>query len=345
MKIRTRAATYGLAGLALAGAIIFSGWSFGLIGSESSGVLSVLFTDPPTVPFGVTGVYISYSSLAVHAVGFGNSGWISIPGHGTFDSMKLVNLSQMVSSDTVPPLTYDEMRFTIMAATVQFVGRNYSATVSSGSLEAPIIGGLKVNSTSPAAALVDVQPTIINLGNNSDPAFALAAGAKALQVPSGDVGQLAKVVGQQVSLAGHGWFASFRAEYSDNFSGSAVSLTSNSFSITVQNRGHSQITVRMLVVAPDTKGGEDSALGAAADSIVFLVEPNGSLQLLSGPLSQVQSHLNEPGYLLAEGTSQKFSYSGNIMSLRGGNAPVVGTSYYVIVIGTGTISAQIVTAA
>ncbi|MDG6950131.1 MAG: hypothetical protein JRM77_09885 [Nitrososphaerota archaeon] len=343
MKIGTRAATYGLAGLALAGAIIFSGLSFGLLGPGSSGVLSVLLTDPPIVPTGVTGVYITYSSLAVHALGFGNSGWISVPGHGTFDSMKLVNLSQMVSSDTVPPVTYDKMGFTITAATVQFMGQNYTAAVSSGRLEVPIIGGLKVNSTSPAAALVDVQPTVINLGNNSSPAFALAAGAKALQVPSGDVDQLTKAMGQQVPLKGHGWFDSFKAEYS-NFSGTAVSLTPDSFSIDVQNGGPSQITVRMLVVSAHTKGGEDSVLGAAADSVIFMVQPNGSLQLLNGPPGQVQSYLNEPGYTLTGGASQKFSYSGNITSLRGGNAPIVGTRYYVVIVGTGTISAQLVTA-
>ncbi|MCL4355154.1 MAG: hypothetical protein JRN56_01950 [Nitrososphaerota archaeon] len=344
MKIGTRAATYGLAGLALAGAIIVSGSSFGLFGSGSSGVLSVLFTDPPTVPTGVTGVYITYSNLAVHAAGFGNSGWISVPGHGTFDSMKLVNLSQMVSSDTVPPVTYDKMGFTITTATVQFVGQNYTAIVSTGRMDIPIIGGLKVNSTSPAAAIVDVQPTVINLGNNSSPIFTLAAGAKALQVPSEYVSQLTKTMGQQVPLKEHGWFDSFKAEYSNNFSGTAVSLTPNSFSINVENGGPSQITVRMLIVAAHIKGGEGSALSAAANSMVFLVQPNGSLQLLGGPLSQVQSYLNGPGYTLAGGSSQTFSYSGSITSLRGGSAPIVGTSYYVVIVGTGTISAQLVTA-
>lgn len=344
MKLGTKAVTYGLVGLALAGAIIFSGSTLGLLGSGSSGVLSVLLTDPPTVPPEVTGVYITYSSLAVHAAGFGSSGWVSVPGQGTFDSMRLVNLIQTISSDTVPSLTYDEVNFTIEAATVEFRGQNYSAAVSSDRLEVPIIGDLKVNSTSPAAALVDFQPTVINLGTPSIPSFTLAAGAKALQVPSGEVDQLSKGVGQQASLEGHGWFDAFKAEYSDNFSASAVSLTPDSFSITVLNSGPDPIALHMFVVAVHANGGEDSALGAAADTMVFLVQPNGSLQLLNGSPGQIRSHLKGSEYTLVGGSSQSFSYSGAVTSLRGGYTPVAGTSYYVIVIGAGTISAQVVTA-
>ena len=344
MKLGAKAVTYGLVGLAFAGAIILSGSALGLLGSSSPGVLLVLLTDPPTVPTGVTGVYITYSSLAFHAAGFGSSGWVSVPGHGTFDSMQLVNLSQTISSDTVPRLTYDEVKFTIEAATVEFMGQNYSAAASSGRLEVPIIGDLKVNSTSPAAALVDFQPTVINLGAPSSPSFTLTAGAKALQVPSGEVDQLSKGVGQQTSLEGHGWFDSFKAEDSDTFSASAVSLTPDSFSITVMNSGPDPTTLHMFVVTVHANGGEDSALGAAVDTMVFLAQPNGSLQLLNGSPGQVQAHLKGSGYTLEGGSSQPFSYSGAITSLHGGYAPVPGTSYYVIVVGAGTISAQVVTA-
>ncbi|MDG6899043.1 MAG: hypothetical protein JRN12_02785 [Nitrososphaerota archaeon] len=344
MKLGAKAATYGLAGLALAGAVIFSGSALGLLGTDSSGALSILLTDPPAVPAGVTGVYITYSGLAVHAAGFGSSGWVSISGHGTFDSMKLVNLSQTISSDTVPSITYDEMEFTITAATVEFMGQNHSATISSGRLNVPIIGDLNVNSTSPAAALVDVQPTVINLGIPSNPSFTLVVGAKALQVPSREVDQLSKGLGQNTSLEGHGWFTSFKANYSDNLSSSAAALTYGSFSITVLNSGRNPITVCMFVVATHANGGEDSALSAGADSIVFVAQPNGSLQLLNGPPGQVQSYLEGPGYTLAGGSSYEFSYSGNITSLNGGYTPAAGASYYVVIVGAGTISAQVVTA-
>src|SRR5271157_1694401 len=45
-------------------------------GSSKTGTLAVLMTDPPTVPSGVTAVYITYANLAIHFRDAGNdSGW------------------------------------------------------------------------------------------------------------------------------------------------------------------------------------------------------------------------------------------------------------------------------
>ena len=181
---------YGIAGLVLAGAVIFSGSALGLLNASSSGVLSVLLADPPSVPDGVSAVYLAYSGIAVHAEGFGNnSGWVSIPGQGTINSTELfsLNLSQTISNAVVPSLTYNLVALDITGASVDFMGINYSATVNTGRLTVPFEGGLKVNSSSLAAGLIDIQPTILNLGTPSNPNFTLAAGAKALQVQSGDV--------------------------------------------------------------------------------------------------------------------------------------------------------------
>ncbi|MDG6951819.1 MAG: hypothetical protein JRN12_08280, partial [Nitrososphaerota archaeon] len=101
MSVGKQALKYTAAAIAVAAIIIVSSTLYlgvnlgattttGASGAQGGtpAQLAIQLTDPPTVPTGVTGVYITYSNLAVHAAGFGNSGWISVPGHGTFDSMK-----------------------------------------------------------------------------------------------------------------------------------------------------------------------------------------------------------------------------------------------------------------
>ena len=344
MKLKTKAVTYGIAGLALAGAIIFSGTSLGMLGTGASGILSVLLTDPPSVPAGVTAVYITYSDVAVHAEGFGSSGWIQVSGRGTIDTMKLVNLSETISSGAIPTFVYDQVAFTISGASIEFYHQNYTATVSSGRLSIPFVGGLKVNSSNPSAALVDIQPTVMNLGGRSNPSFTLTAGAKALQVPSGDVNQSTRVVGYELTLEGHGWFNSFKAKHTDSLNSSNVQLTPASLSLKVGNPGQDPVTIRMVMVASNMSGGDDSYLSSIVSNVVFAVQPNGALQLLSGPPGQVQSSFEGEGFTLAPGATQELTYSGSLETLLGGARVVSGDSYYVIVMGSDATNVQIVVA-
>ncbi len=345
MKLGTRAAAYGIAGLVLVGAVIYSGSALGLLNTSPSGVLSVLLVDPPSVPDGVSAIYFTYSDVAVHASGFGDSGWVTISGQGTIDTMGLVNFSQTISTGAVPSLTYNLVAFNISGVMVDFMGRNYSATVDSGRLEVPIVGGLKVNSSDPAAALVDIQPTVLNLGSQTAPNFSMATGAKALQIPIGEVDQSMKLVGNKSSLEGHGWFQTFRANHSDNLTSAGLSLTSNSFSFTVTNGGTDPLTVRMVLLTQDPADNRaGAALGAVSSSVVFAVESDGSLQLVSGGTGQVQSLLEASGYSLAAGATHQFSYTGAISSLLGDHRISSGTSYTVVVIGSETLSVQTVTA-
>ncbi|MDG6964470.1 MAG: hypothetical protein JRN16_03925 [Nitrososphaerota archaeon] len=347
MKLKTKATTYGVAGLALAGAIIFSGSSLGLLGVGASGILSVLLTDPPSVPPGVTAVYITYSNIAVHAEGFANSGWIALSGHGTIDTMELgtLNLSETISSDVIPSLVYNQMALTIAGAAVEFHHQNYSVTVTSGRLVTPFVGVLMINSSNPATALVDIQPTVLNLGGRSNPSFTLIAGAKALQVPSNEASPSTRVVGHEFALEGHSWFAAFKASHSDTLNSSSAVLTPASLSLRVMNPGQDPVTLRMVMVASNTTGseGDDGYLSSIVSNVLFAVQPDGSLQLLAGPPGQVQSSFEEPGFTLAPGATQVLSYSGNLATIFGGQI-VSGDTYYVVVVGAGVISVQAVTA-
>lgn len=330
--------------MVLAGAVVFSGSALGLLNVSPSGVLSVLLTDPPTVPDGVSAVYVTYSSVAVHAEGFGGAGWVTVSGTGTIDTMSLVNLSQTISSGAIPSLTYDLIRFNISAASVDFMGTNYSATVGSGTLTVPFVGGLRVNSSLPAAALIDIHPTVLDLGTRSTPDFTLAAGAMALQVPSGEVSSTMKAIGHTFQLQGHGWFQSFTAHHSEDLASSGPTLSSTSLSFSATNSGPDPVVVRMVVVTPASNGnGMHGALDSPGGA-VFAVESDGSLRLLSGTPGHAGPMLGESGYTLAPGATFQFTYSGPIASLLGGREITSGASYYVMVVGSVTLSVQTVVA-
>jgi hypothetical protein len=345
LKLKTKAAAYGLAGLALAGVVILSGSALGLLSTRSFGVLSVLLTDPPSVPEGVTAVYVTYSDVAVHGAGFSDSGWVSVSGQGTIDTLELVNLSQTISSGTIPSSTYNQVRFTISNVMVEFGGKNYSAAISSGALDVPIPGGLNVNSSSPAATIIDIQPTVLNLGEQSNPSFTITTGASALQVPSGDLDQSTHVLGHMASLEGHDWYDSFKAKHSEILSVSALTLSSNSFSFSATNDGSDSIALRTVVIAPgSTREGENNALGSVMNGAVFAVQADGSLRLLSGSPGEAESSFEDSGYTLAGGATQQFTYSGTIANLLGNHGIMSGTSYFVIISGSETLSVQTVTA-
>ena len=343
MKLRTKAAAYGVAGLVVAGTVLFSGSALGLLNTDSSGVLSVLLTDPPTVPDGVSAVYISYSSIAVHAAGLNDSGWISFSGGGTIDTMKLVNLSQTISSETVPSFTYNLVEFNVSKVDVDYMGVNYSASVASTRLVVPIVGGVKVSSSNPAAALIDIYPVVLNLGDQANPSFTIATGAKALQVPSVEVSDSMKKVGNSYSLEGHGWFQTFRKVHSSNVTVQDPALAPGAFSFTVTNLGTDPVTVRMIILTPVAHGGGlTMAMNSMANSIFFSAQSDGSLRLVNGTPDQVESALSASGYLLAPGSSHSFTFSGTIASLLGKQAVSSGVEYNMVLMGSEALSAQTV---
>src|SRR5579884_3689268 len=65
-----------------------------------SGTLSVMLTDPPTVPQGTTDLYMTYNKVGVHVAEAGNnSGWKVFSQSGTIDLMQTINGSQSIASE------------------------------------------------------------------------------------------------------------------------------------------------------------------------------------------------------------------------------------------------------
>ncbi len=347
MNTRTKAVAYGITALALAGLVIFSGSTLGLfpltnssLNPSSSAVLSILLTDPPSVPAGVTAVYVNYSSLAVHLAGLGDAGWVSTGAKGVIETLGLVNLTQTISSGSVPAGSYNMIRLGIAGVDVTYGGKNYSATVSSGKLDITIVGGLKLNSSSDSAAVIDIRPTVLNLGNQTDPQFVVTTGAKALQVPSGEFKPEMGNVGFRSSLPQKGWFKSFAASHSDNLTAGSASLSASSFKVTLTNPTSDSVTIRMIIVTSAAAGtSPSSALDMLSDSVVFAVDSNGTIQLVTqragdgSGVGQVRSLLGGNGFQLNSGSSVTFTFTGSISSFSPGLAIASGTSYNVLVVG------------
>lgn len=357
MRVQTKAFAYAVGALALAGAVIFSGSTLGVFPTgissfnpSASAALSILLTDPPSVPEGVTAVNITYTGVAVHPTAFpSGSGWIQVGGHGTLDTLRLVNVSQTISSSNVPTGAYNLVAFTVSAATVEFDGSAYNATINSGKLVVPIIGGLLLNQSRPAAAVIDIQPTVLNLGTQTSPQFAIATGAKAFQVPSGEVVPEMKTIGYKFTLSQKPWFHSFQVGHQAVLNASGTTLTQNSFKITVSNPTSDSVSIRMIIISTSAEGkGAHAGLGG---SVMFAVGSDGSLQPVTishgtgmGTMMQLQSVFTGSGYQLTSGASHTFSYSGNINTLLSSRSIGPGSQYLVIVLGEGVSYTIAVTA-
>jgi Domain of unknown function (DUF4382) len=294
----------------------------GLLGSKSSGsgttaqsgstgTLAVLLTDPPTVPNGVTAVYATYNNFAVHVSDAGNqSGWYPLNVSGQINLMSIVNVSQTVATSNLPSGLYNALRFNITSATVTYNGANYTALMVENPtgtriLTVPIVGGVEVNKTSTSNAVVDLTPTVLLLGNSTNPTFAFVGAARAYTLPSKSVPISDLIVGQRVNLN----TISTYMQHTTHFQITSATLSPSSLSITVVNTGSSSIVFRLAAVSATTSrtGGFQPLYGTSA---LFSVEPNQSLVSLGGNRLQIVKTVAAAGFLVAPGASATFTYSG-----------------------------------
>jgi hypothetical protein len=296
-----------------------------------------MLTDPANVPRGVSAVYVTYGNLGLHAAGLGQDVWVPLGGQGTLETLGLVNFSQTISSTNVPALQYDQVAFEISDAKVDFHGVNYSATVNGGRLIASIPGGLTITSSKIAAVVVDILPTVLNLGDKATPHLLITAGVKALPVPQSEVSNTMTVLQNRFSLAGHTWSQPLTNVHAGNVSVSGISLTPNSFSFTAVNHGADTVDLKMVVISPVSQAATASApdvTEALSGSFVFVVLQNGTLQLVHTDDSELSNLVpDNAGYDLAPGATAHFTFSGAITSVAQGIAISKGTPYNVLVLG------------
>ncbi len=245
---RNVALSAGIAGIiavALIGAAIFIPGA-GIFGPSSSATLGIQLTDPPTVPPGVTDVYISYSEMAVHVADAGNySGWYQVAPAGEIDLMSVINTSITLGSAKVSSGTYNAVGFNITSATVTVNGVNESAFISSNKLIVPLVGGVQVGSGSSVGVLIDLSPTVMAVQNGSQTAYVLIPSAHGLHIPD-SAWRAADHRGDEVKdIQQQTWY---KDELRGQISLSNVALSNNSMSVTVTNTGANSTVVSSLSV-------------------------------------------------------------------------------------------------
>ena len=335
------------------------------------GTLSILVTDPPQVPEGVTAVYITYDELAVHPVASDlRQGWIELNVSGTIESMGLINVSQTIAAAQVPAGSYDLVRFNVSSVAVTYNNLTYSAALSSNTFVAAFVGGLQVNNSQVSAALVDVEPTVLNAGSASNPQFVFRLSLNALALVRNNINLELTQIGFRMDLGNMSWYVGFRANATRSLTIDSAALANDSLSVTVTNSGNGTQNIEFIVVTPAlyaTGTGGMQPMYRLPDlygSIVFAVEPNGSLQPVSmgtpqlGMASAIASRLGQGGFNLTAGGSATFSYHGALSissdstglgtGIGGGNVTVAppgggstsSAAYQIAVIGD-TASASI----
>ncbi len=335
------------------------------------GTLALMVTDPPNVPEGVTKVYVNYSDLAVHAVG-GN--WTTVQSSGTVELMGTVNVAQTLSSAQLSNGTYNLVRFNISSAQVTYNGKNYTAFVQGAQLTLPIVNAIQVTNGRVSAAVIDITPTVINIGSTSTPEFVIKPVAHVFPMPQSEVNEKVLLRGYREMLTGKGWWDDLVQKYSANLQITSASLTGSSLSVTVKDSGQQPDDIQVITVSPlaSTLSGdlEHMPPGMFFGSAVFVLEHNGTVVTLEkylqtsppsgGPREVLIQLLGNMGYNLTAGASQTLTYTGEIPLGYGlpstlpvhpttsnsttGVSVVAGQQYLITVVGEQALASTVVVA-
>jgi hypothetical protein len=260
MSVRRNTIKYGaaaavLALVVIAGSVFFISSQTNTIqiqGNQGNqGQLDVLLTDPPSVPNGVTAIYVTYGSVAVHVSGAGNqSGWTSVDTTGTINLMGLVNVSTTIAAVKVTSGVYNALRFNITSADVTYNGKNYTAFVPRAELTVAIPGGIKVSAANTSAAVIDMYPTVVNIGSESTPEFIVDTTASCFGVPPSAVTKGMGQWGFRMPLNKTSWWTNSTEQYTSAIQVTDATLNSSYFSVTVKNTGSEDVNLSTVSVMP-----------------------------------------------------------------------------------------------
>ncbi len=253
---------------------------------NSEGLLAVGITDPPTVPIGVSAVYINYSQLQIHISGAGNqSGWKDVGTvSGQINLMSVLNVSQTIAVAKVTTGVFNALRFNITSVTVTYLGKNYSAFIINGHnmFTVPIDGRIQVSSATTATALVDLSPTVVLLSGQSGPGFLFTPEAVGYVVPSDQIPATSpgQQVGGRINLTNLKWWEKILEEQA-KFAITGLALQPSSLTIQAVNGGNVSVLFSIAALSSQfSVNGGDSQLIAVSQ--MFVVEPNATLVAVNG---------------------------------------------------------------
>lgn len=106
-------------------------------------------------------IYLTVTSIMIHSA---SKGWMTVSNKTI--TVQLSSSLSLITSKSLPPGNYTEIRFVVSSVTVQVGGVNVSASLPSGVLKAPIInGGLQVTSGKSAYLVIYMGPHLVLTGN------------------------------------------------------------------------------------------------------------------------------------------------------------------------------------
>ena len=324
-------------------------------GTQSgAGALSVLLTDPPTVPNGTTAVYLTYDDLGVHVGGAGNeTGWYPLNSRGMVDLMSIINISQTIAATNVQSGVFNAIGFNITSVTVTFDSKNYSAFLvyQEHTLIVPIDGGISISNGQSSVALIDLTPTVLLLGDPSNPNFAFVPEAHGYAVPANSIPSgVSQHVGQMTFLGNQSWF--LRTQPKFNITG--VTLTPSGVSITVTNTGSVSLDFTLAAVTSlSMLRTHITALPQLATiSEFFTVYPNSSMvPIRSVDNATLAQMLSGAGYRLPPYASVTLKYTGTLTIglvqgriIQPTQQIVPGDKYLISITSSGKLAQTIVSA-
>lgn len=281
------------------------------------GSLAVLMTDPPTVPDGVTQVYINYTNLAIHVGNAPNdSGWVRLNYSGSIDLMSIINITQTIALANVTTGVFNGIAFNVSSAIVTYQNQNYTADLvyQNHYLVAWIEGGISIVEGQLSAAVIDLTPTILLLGTPSNPTFAFIPSARAYTIPAQSFAAGSLHVGNRMNIEGQQWWRAI--EGNAHFQIAGLQLSPSSLNVTVTNTGNTSLLFQMAAVSATTslQGGQFRSMGAMmAISEIFAIEKNASMNPITVfDMRSIYATFEGAGYVLSPHATVTFSYSGNI---------------------------------
>ena len=279
---------------------------------SGSGTLALLMTDPPTVPNGTSAVYITYTDMAIHlSSASNNTGWHILNVKGQIDLMQIINVSQTIASVNIQNGIFDALAFNITSATITFDNKNYSAYLvyKEHNLFIRISGGITITKGETSAAVIDLTPTVLLLGDPSDPSFAFIPAARGYTIPAQSIPH----VGQIADVSNQSWFLTNQPR----FEIMQASITPESLSISVKNTGDVSLDFTLAAVtsvALSATAHLPRTLPAVASiSEFFVVYPNTTLvPIRTSGYVELAQMVAGAGYRLPPHATVTFQYSGPI---------------------------------
>ncbi len=355
---------YSIAIIACVGLALFAFYSLSF-NVQGSSLVQIKLTDPASVPNGTQGLYINYSSVAVHTVGNGGAEWIEANSSGRVNLLSLTNVSQVMAGiEVVHGSGIDRVRFNISSAQIAINGTEYGVLVPGSQITVGVLGNRSVNASS--EVLVDFFPTVVATYVNGSAQFVMVHSAWAFLTRNMRFRER-DMVGKTVRLD-LGEMA--RLMHPDAFSITGASLSSGAngsvdFGVTVRNNYNASVEIGSILilgnqnVSASNKAGCRGLFGSNAPrgnctawnsagnrriyqgdagrlygtgGLCFGIYGNGTVAQFYGKGALQQGSL---GYSLMPGAARTFAFSTGLGAAQG-NATVLlrqGATYRIAVLG------------